>query len=124
MPNPPTAYFRSPSLNPTTPLPLVELPFTPLPLVETPLTPTPFVDLPRTPAPGPSPKTPVPMGGVWNGTLLPANPNTPVPVWLFTVPMTPRPPEAASHAPATPAQFEVVYVVRPRMPSGRLIPTG
>ena len=36
----------------------------------------------------------------------------------------PLPPEAASQVPATPAQFDVVYIVRPSMPSGRLMPTG
>jgi len=57
-------------------------------------------------------------------TLLCAWPNTPQPVLLLQVPRTPMPPSAASLAPATPAQFDVVYVVRPSRPSGRLIPTG
>ena len=64
--------------------------------------------LPLMPRSRPSPWTPVPGGGTSNGTLLCAWPNTPQPVLLLQVPRTPTPPAAASDAPATPAQLDVV----------------
>jgi hypothetical protein len=93
------------------------------PLVDSPRTPTPSVERPTTPLLGPRPYTPVP-GTDSCGTTLPAKPKTPMPSVAFAVPRTPMPPDAASHEPAVPAQPPLVYPVRPRMPSGRLIPTG